>query len=136
MLRPFGLRDWRRGQSPLLRGYFGSPYGSAFFRCRSSRRSRTSLPRRWRLRLRLLPRERLWRRNALAALIFPVPVERNRFAALRLVFSFGIEVRTPACGSGPDTSSRPLDQLLEASARWTAGEGVAAARGAPFCGGG
>src|SRR3954463_9334701 len=76
----------------LRSSYFGSPYGSAFLRWRSSRRSSTSLPRRLRLRLRLLPRDRLWRRKALPALILPVPVERNRFTALRFVFSFGIEI--------------------------------------------
>src|SRR3954466_3647540 len=39
-------------------------------------------------------------------------------------------------GSGPDTSSRSVDQLLGASARCAAGEGAACARGVPFCVGG
>src|SRR5438093_11063966 len=74
----------------MLLSYFGSPYGRAFLRCLSSRRDRMSAsPRRF-LRLRFLPRERLCRRPALPALIFPVPVMRNRFTALRFVFNFGM----------------------------------------------
>src|SRR5260370_22311929 len=48
-----------------------------------------ALPSRF-LRLRFLPKDKLWRRPALPALIFPVAVMRKRFAALRLVFNFGI----------------------------------------------
>src|SRR5258708_9606348 len=50
---------------------------------------RRGLPSRF-LRLRFLPKDKLWRRPALPALIFPVAVMRKRFAALRLVFNFGI----------------------------------------------
>jgi len=70
--------------------YFGSPYGRAFFKCFSSTRLSTALPRRLRLRLRLFERVRLWRRLMLCALILPVPVLRNRLTAERLVFSFGV----------------------------------------------
>src|SRR3954447_14125702 len=88
------------------------------------------------LALAALAQARLWRRKAFPALILPVPVERNRFTALRFVFSFGIEIAPFAFGSGPDTSSRSVDQLLGASARCAAGEGAACAPGVPFCVGG
>src|SRR3954447_15556736 len=57
------------------------------------------------LALAALAQARLWRRKAFPALILPVPVERNRFTALRFVFSFGIEIApfsyAPAFGLRP-----------------------------------
>src|SRR2546425_12116039 len=78
--------------------------------CFSSRRDRTLVPRRCRLRLRFLPRDRLWRLKALAALILPVPVLRNRFTALRLVFNFGIAWSPPRKRKRPSTSGRLRNQ--------------------------